>query len=149
MIAVKPTIEVYLFDEQRVFRAALKSLFERHPRFQVVGGAGSLLGALTELRLCSPDVVVLGLHRRDVETLHALRLIKRARPQARLILIAGHESPTFLRTAFERGLDACIGESFDVWELHQAAQAVLLPLPGNEPAGSARSLDAAAGFTRD
>jgi two-component system response regulator DevR len=52
-------LRILLVDDHEVVRLGLKALLSRHPRFEVIGEAGSANEAVTKARVHKPDVVVM------------------------------------------------------------------------------------------
>ena len=52
-------LRILLVDDHEVVRLGLKALLNRHPRFEIVGEAGTADDALAKARVHKPDVVVM------------------------------------------------------------------------------------------
>lgn len=90
-----------LADDHRILREAFAKLLESH--CEVVGQAGdghALIAAVEELR---PDVVVLDIGMPLLNGLGAARVLKRTRPEVKLIFLTVSEDPDLAAEAFRCG----------------------------------------------
>ena len=80
-------LRILVADESPLFRAGIKVALTQEPEFQIVAEAGSAdeVGELLERQPI--DVVVLGIHLKDVPGLQALRSIRQAKPNVPVLVI--------------------------------------------------------------
>lgn len=85
-------IRVLLVDDHPVFRAGLVSLLRLESDVVVVGQAGSGAAALRMWDHCRPDICLLDLSMPEMDGLETLRHIRKARPQARVVILTSSAS---------------------------------------------------------
>ena len=73
-------LRILLVDDHEVVRLGLKALLSRHPRFEVVGEAGTADEALARARVQKPDVVVMDVRLPGRSGIEATRDIVEALP---------------------------------------------------------------------
>lgn len=104
-------IRVLIADDHAVLRAGLRMLLDAQPDMTVVGEAETANQALALDAELEPDVVLMDLTlpacSGDSEAgsagLEAIRGIKNARPEARVLVLTMHDDEGYLRAALESG----------------------------------------------
>jgi DNA-binding NarL/FixJ family response regulator len=83
------SIRIVLVDDHAVVRAGLRLLLERDPRFAVVAEAGTASEALEAAGNHQPDVIVLDLDLGLENGIDCLPGLRRAAPDARVLVLTG------------------------------------------------------------
>ncbi len=101
-------INAYLIDRSRLFREGLKRFLIDSP-FEVIGEATEILEGLADINSgVSPDIIIVDFFESDHRELDAVRQLREAAADAKIVLLAGDVSPTKLNQALEVGIDACL-----------------------------------------
>lgn len=101
-------VGVYLCDDVPELRQLLQLVLEEDPGLCVVGDAGEATAAIEEIAELQPQVVVLDLSMPGMDGLEALPLIRRAAPDAAVIVFSGFTEERMAALALERGADRYI-----------------------------------------
>lgn len=85
------TIRVLVCDDVESMLVALRAVLDLAPGMEVVGEARNGVEAVEQARRLNPDVVLLDLTMPGMDGLEALPELRRAAPQARVVILSGHE----------------------------------------------------------
>ena len=99
-------IRILLVDDDQAFRTVLRRLLEKERGFNVVGEAGDGLEALEQIRVLSPDIILMDLAMPRLNGLEATRRIKTERPGSTVVILTQHQEPAYQRAAAQSGADA-------------------------------------------
>lgn len=117
-------MRVFIVDDHAIVRAGLRRLLSESPEIEVVGEAGSAEEALTTLRDCEADVVVLDLALPGMSGLEALPLLRRLCPSLRVLALSMYPEEHYALRVFQAGADGFISKSSVVEELLAALERV-------------------------
>jgi DNA-binding NarL/FixJ family response regulator len=117
-------IRVYLVDDQTMIRAGFRSLLGKDPRFQVAGDSGDPRLAIEKIGVVKPDVVVLDISMPGLSGIDAIPMIRKAHPQARIVMLTHHEGETFVEQALRAGADGYLSKDSEPAELALALESV-------------------------
>jgi DNA-binding NarL/FixJ family response regulator len=121
-------------DDQQTVRAALRSLLDSQPDFEVVGGAADGAEAVALAGRSRPDVVLMDLRMPEMGGVEAIGRIKADHPQVHVLVLTSYDSDVDILPAIEAGAagyllkDAPREELFEA--IRAAAQGRPLPVPG-------------------
>jgi DNA-binding NarL/FixJ family response regulator len=93
-------------DDDQAFRTVLRRLLEKERGFNVVGEAGDGLEALEQIRVLSPDIILMDIAMPRLNGLEATRTIKTERPGSTVVILTQHQEPAYQRAAAQSGADA-------------------------------------------
>ena len=96
-------LRILLVDDHEVVRLGLKALLGRHPRFEVVGEAGTADEALAKARVHKPDVVVMDIRLSGKSGIDATRDIIAVLPETRIIILTSFADDDLLMDAVAAG----------------------------------------------
>jgi DNA-binding NarL/FixJ family response regulator len=96
-------LRILLVDDHEVVRLGLKALLSRHPRFEVIGEAGTAEEALAKARVHKPDVVVMDVRLPGRSGIDATRDIVAALPDTRVIILTSYADDELLMDAVSAG----------------------------------------------
>jgi DNA-binding NarL/FixJ family response regulator len=99
-------IRILLVDDDQAFRTVLRRLLEKERGFNVVGEAGDGLEALEQIRVLSPDIILMDIAMPRLNGLEATRTIKTERPGSTVVILTQHQEPAYQRAAAQSGADA-------------------------------------------
>jgi DNA-binding NarL/FixJ family response regulator len=110
---------ILIADDNPRLRALIRRISAREPHLHVVGEAGDGAEALRLAHELQPDIVLLDIIMPQVNGLEALRRIKAARPETKVIIMTVHTEDAYRRAAEDTGADAFL--------LKKTLMTVLLP----------------------
>lgn len=117
-------IKVLLVDDHPLVLEGVRSSFLRRHRFQIVGEAFGGQEAIKLARQCSPDVVVMDIAMPGMDGLEATRVLLKACPQAKVLILTVHEKPEFVREIIQSGARGYVRKSSPPAELIAAVESV-------------------------
>ena len=120
----KSRIRVLIADDHAVLRAGLKLLIDNQPDMVTVGEAADGRQALEAARRLRPDVVLLDLSMPGMGGFSALRALREAAPEARVLVLTMHADEDYLREALRLGAAGYVVKSAADEELLAAIRAV-------------------------
>jgi DNA-binding NarL/FixJ family response regulator len=120
----QPT-SLYLVEDQAMIRRAVRSMLEDRDEFRVLGESGEAMSAVTEIEKLRPDVVLLDISMPGLSGLDAIRMIRKAAPQTKIVMLTHHEGETFVEQSLRLGAEGYLSKSSDPDELALAIQAVV------------------------
>ncbi len=98
-------IRLLLVDDHEVLRIGLRTLFSEAGGFQVVGEAGTLSSAVTDVSRLKPDVVLMDVRLPDGSGVDACRAIRAARPETRVLFLTSVADGDVLLATILAGAD--------------------------------------------
>jgi DNA-binding NarL/FixJ family response regulator len=118
-------IRVLLVDDHRMVREALRDALAKVPDVQVVGEAGDAGDALKQLRLQSPDVVVLDIGLPDLNGMEVAARVRDAGGHAKIVVLSAYSDKRFVAEMLRSGASAYVTKSAAGTELIRAIRAVM------------------------
>jgi DNA-binding NarL/FixJ family response regulator len=97
---------IVVVDDNARVRALIRGIAAQEPDFQVVGEAEDGAEAICLAQKLQPDIVLLDLVMPRVTGLEALRRIKAARPETKVIIVTVHDEDAYRQAAETSGADA-------------------------------------------
>lgn len=85
------TIRILVVDDQTIVRESLCAMLRTKPGLEIAGQAGSGEEAIRLAQMLQPDVILMDLVMpgAEIEGVAAIRLIKAAQPEARILVLSG------------------------------------------------------------
>jgi DNA-binding NarL/FixJ family response regulator len=118
------TIRIVVVDDHPIVRDGLRALFSTVADLHVVGEAADADGALREVTLLRPDVLLLDVHMPGDTGLEALPRLRRAAPETRVLLLTmDNDAATALR-AVQLGADGYLVKGASQEQILRAVRAV-------------------------
>jgi DNA-binding NarL/FixJ family response regulator len=96
-------IRVLIADDHVMVREGLRLLLEAQCDLVVVGEAGDGIESLERARELKPDVVLLDIAMPRMSGLEAVRLIREAVPETRIVVLSMYEKEAYAHQAIEAG----------------------------------------------
>lgn len=96
-------IRILLVDDHVLFREGIASVLNSQADMEVVGEASDGLEAVTMARNLRPDLILMDVTMPGIDGIEATRLIKQEQPNARVIMLTGHNDNNQLFEAIRSG----------------------------------------------
>jgi len=115
---------ILLADDHDVVRRGLKTLLESKPGFEVCGEARTGREAVAKTQELKPDVVVMDISMPELNGLDATLQIRKAMPQAKVVIITQHDSEELVRQVANIGARGYVLKTDSEKDLVNAVTAV-------------------------
>ena len=118
------SISVYIADDHELTRQGLRYALRADARLEIVGEEGD--GSRVVEQVCAerPNVVLMDIVLDGIDGIEATRLIKKKRPEVRIVMLTSHDSDDRIFSAFSAGADAYCLKSISGEMLVQAVHSV-------------------------
>ena len=120
-----------IVDDHEIFRRGLRALLEPSSEWHICGEAVDGLDAIEQCKSLNPDIVVLDVSMPRLNGLEAARVIKKEKPDSRIVIITQHDSPQIRSAALEAGAQAFVTKSAVGSELVTALRKLIQDHGGN------------------
>jgi DNA-binding NarL/FixJ family response regulator len=117
-------IRVVIVDDHPIVRDGLRALFGTVPDVEVAGEASDGDGALREVTLLRPDVLLLDVHMPGRTGLDVLADVRRASPETRILLLTMDDDADTVLDAVRLGADGYLVKGASQAEIMRAVHAV-------------------------
>lgn len=117
-------IRLFVIDHEELYRKGLSLLFSRDPDIRVVGQARDLADACDSVRRVQPDVVLVGLSRRNGDSVAQIKAIRDALPSAHVALMADSFTRADIVGAASAGVRGYITKDVQIGTLISAIKSV-------------------------
>ena len=101
-------IRVLLTDDHTLFRQGIRTLLSAEPDLEVVGEAGNASDAVNLAQQVRPDVVLMDIGMTGMSSFEATRLIRKDRPETRIIFLSMYDDEDYLAECVEMGASGYI-----------------------------------------
>ncbi|HLJ30436.1 MAG TPA: response regulator transcription factor [Candidatus Angelobacter sp.] len=116
---------ILLADDCSVIRRGVRTLLESQPNWKVVAEAGGGREAVSKATQLRPDVIILSVSMPELNGLDATRLILKALPQARVLVLTSYETEEMIERALQAGVRGYVLKSDAEADLVAAVKALL------------------------
>jgi DNA-binding NarL/FixJ family response regulator len=96
-------IRILIADDHSLFRAGLARLLGDYPDLSVVGEASSANEAVHKAVMLTPDIILIDIDMPDEDGVTATRRIKRALPDARIVMLTMYARDSYVLEAIRAG----------------------------------------------
>jgi DNA-binding NarL/FixJ family response regulator len=104
-------IRVVLVDDVPELRLLVRLTLEEDPAIEVVGEASNGRDGIAVVKEASPDLVLLDLSMPDMDGLEAIPLMREHAPDARIVVLSGHEAGRVSLEALDQGASRYINKA--------------------------------------
>lgn len=118
-------IRILLADDSAFIRAGLRLLLEEEPDIQVVGEAQTGRETVDSAWDLSPDVLIMGSHMPDMNSVDATRLVMSKRPQVKVLALALHGNAQYVSATLRAGALGYLLKGSVTEELLHAVRAIV------------------------
>ena len=117
-------VRIFLVDDHKMFRDALRSLLEKKPDYQVVGETGDAFEVCKLVGETSPHIVCMDIGMTYMNGIEITRHLLKQYPQVRVIALSTHSDHKFVIDMMNAGASAYITKAEAADELYRAIAAV-------------------------
>lgn len=117
-------IRLLIVDDQALVRGALGALLNLEADLEVVGYAGDGDEAHRQVVALRPDVCLMDIQMPGTDGIEATRLLKRANPATRVLIVTTFARPGYVRSALDAGAEGFIVKDAPPEELANAVRRV-------------------------
>ena len=100
--------KILIVDDHALLREGLQSLLSAQPGMRVVGTADDAQSGIAKIASLNPDVVLTDLAMPETGGVDAIRLIKAAHPDSRVIALTFHKEDSYIHAALKAGADGYV-----------------------------------------
>jgi DNA-binding NarL/FixJ family response regulator len=125
--------KVFVIDDHEVIRQNYALLLKREPDMEMCGAAGSVEEALAKTAAADPDLIILDLSLGDGRGgLELLPVLCREMPNARVLVVSGHEAALYAERVSELGGHGYVPKG-DVMAVLNKLRELAATLPDRSP----------------
>jgi len=117
-------LRLLLVDDHPPIREAVRRRLEAVPRFKVVGEAGDIRGALTQIPTLSPDLAVIDIGLGRASGLFLARVLQDQHPDTRVLIWSMHDNRRYVAAARKAGARGYVLKSGPTGEIVRAVEVV-------------------------
>ena len=119
------SIQIFLLDDNTLFRKGLSALLSLQPDMSVAGDAGAGREAEQMTARLDPDVLLMDLRLAGISGLDIAAQIKRRQSQIKVVLLTASRSEEYVRAALRIGIDGYVLKDASLEELLIAIRSVV------------------------
>jgi len=144
-MTAEPNIRILVADDHAVVREGIRHVLATQHGFDIAGEAASGVEAVKLAGECDPDVVVLDVSMPNGTGLEVIGDVRRAAPQARVLILSVHDEAEYVLQAVRAGAHGYLRKDSSPAELRDAVRAVDRGETVFSPAMTVRLADALRG----
>ncbi|MCB2199805.1 response regulator transcription factor [bacterium] len=118
------SLRLFLADDHRLFRDALRPMLDRHPELEVIGEASDGLQALQTIREMKPDIALLDISMPGMNGIEITRQVVAQCPDTSVIILSMHADRRFVIESLKAGARAYVLKESSIEELFDAIQSI-------------------------
>ncbi len=116
---------ILLTDDHTLFRQGIRNLLAAELDMEVVGEAANAMEAVALARETRPDLVLMDIGMAGMSSFEATRLIRRERPETRVVFLSMYDDEEYLAESMEVGADGYILKDAPVEQLITAVREIV------------------------
>ncbi len=117
-------IRILLTDDHTLFRQGIGTLLSAEPDMEVVGEAPNASDAVAQAAQLHPDIVLMDIGMTGMSSFEATRLIRKERPETRVIFLSMYDDEDYLAECMEMGASGYILKESPAEQLVSAVREV-------------------------
>lgn len=118
-------IRILIADDHELFREGLRVVLDLRPDFEVVAEAANVAETVAAHVRHQPDLTLLDLQMPDGTGIDALRIIRKAQPDARVLMLTTYDGDEDIHRAMAAGASGYLLKSIPSIQLEAAVRAVI------------------------
>lgn len=140
---MKPLIRVLIVDDHALFREGIRQVLTSTKGFEVVGEAARGSEAMDQIRVHTPDVVLLDISLPGTSGLEVAAAIRDRPSPPRVLMLSVHDHPEYVVQSLRAGANGYLRKDTSPSELRAAVQAVARGEEFFSPSVAGRLVEAA------
>ena len=116
--------KVMIADDHSLIREGIKQLLEFDGSIEVVAEAANGIECLEELKVFSPDVLLLDINMPEKNGIEVLKELKESKSDVKVLILTVHNELEYLLKAVDIGVDGYILKDSESSELKKAIQSI-------------------------
>lgn len=136
---------VMVVDEHALFRHGVALILSAQPDFEVVGEAGTGLEAVAKARELQPDLILMAITLPGCDGIAATRLIKRASPSVKVVILTMHAEHAVVVDAIVAGAQGYLLKRSTAGEMLDSLRRTVAGETVFDPTLAAKALNEARG----
>jgi EAL domain-containing protein (putative c-di-GMP-specific phosphodiesterase class I) len=125
----EPVIRIVVIDDHEMFLQSVVRLLQEDSRIVVVGTALTAAQGVEITQQERPDVVIIDYHLPDMDAPDAIKRLREAHPEGKIITLTGSERPGALYASMRAGSSAWVRKTRAIQELRDAVHHVAAGRP--------------------
>lgn len=121
---IMPTTRLLLADDQLLVRAGIRALLESIPGYVVEAECADGHQALTEIRRCQPDVVLLDIAMPGPSGIEVARILRQSDIDVRILILSSIDRQEIVEQALDAGVNGYLLKDFILDELQLALSTI-------------------------
>lgn len=117
-------MRILLADDHEIVRRGLRMVLDLEKDITVIGEASSGAEAIALAKELQPDLVLMDLRMRAMDGATATRMLKRAQPEIKVLILTGVDADVEIMRALEAGADGYVLKQVSPNELLHALRAI-------------------------
>jgi two-component system NarL family response regulator len=118
-------IRILIADDHELFREGLRVVLDLRPDFEVVAEAANVAETVAAHARHQPDLILLDLQMPDGTGIDALKVIRKAQPDARVLMLTTYDGDEDIHRAIAAGASGYLLKSIPSIQLEAAVRAVI------------------------
>ena len=118
-------IRILIADDHELFREGLRVVLDLRPDFEVVAEAANVAETIAAHARHQPDVTLLDLQMPDGTGIDALKIIRKAQPDVRVLMLTTYDGDEDIHRAMTAGASGYLLKSIPSKQLEAAVRAVI------------------------
>lgn len=118
-------VSIFIADDYPVVRRGLRALLETQPEWQIVGEASNGREAVARVAELCPDLVIMDISMPELNGLDATRLIRKALPETRVLILTGYNTDATMGKALQVGVQGYVFKNDAEADLVAAVKALM------------------------
>jgi len=103
-------LRILIADDNEMVRKSVIAILQSHGQWEVCGEAADGADAIEKAKSLRPDVVLLDISMPVKNGLEAARTIRRAQPEAKILIVTLNDAAMTLPSAQAAGADGCVSK---------------------------------------
>jgi DNA-binding NarL/FixJ family response regulator len=118
-------IKILITDDHSIVREGIKALLSGIEDFLIVGEAENGKESIEQIRVLSPDIVIMDISMPVMSGIEAIKIIKNDFPQVGTLVLTIHHEEEYVEQIFKSGANGCVYKSAGKTEFELAIRTII------------------------